>query len=171
MFVCAAYTMAVEIAKGCNMLRDLFRDGCVLSPRLLYSIFEWALSKWRAQCNGSVFDFQDGGVSLLDLRFADDILIVGGDRSGIGHVGGCPPRSWSCSQRWKTKILTMQSQHPAELISPDGISVEILARNRAHKWLGGMMGSHTGGSHGLHLEHHRQDAPMAIKRAVFGRER
>ena len=63
----------------------------------------------------------------------------------------------------KTNILTTQSQHPAEFVSPGGIVVEILERDRAHKWLGCMTSTHTGGSHGLDLEHH----PQAASRAVY----
>ena len=62
------------------------RQGCVLGPRLFYSVLEWALSKWRAQCYGIGYDFQDGGVSLLDLRFADDILICPKSYEEIGQV-------------------------------------------------------------------------------------
>ena len=57
-----------------------------------------------------------------------------------------------------TKILTTQNQHPAEPVSPGGIVVEILERDRAHKWLGCMISTHTDGSHGLDLEHHLQAA-------------
>ena len=49
----------------------------------------------------------------------------------------------------KTNILTTQSQHPAELVSRGGIVVEILERDRAHKWFGCMISTHTDGSHGL----------------------
>ena len=62
------------------------RQGCVLSPRLFCSVLEWALSKWRAQLNGVGYNFQDGGVSLLDLRFAHDILIFAKFYEEIGHV-------------------------------------------------------------------------------------
>ena len=62
------------------------RQGRVLSPRLFCSVLEWALSKWRAQLNGVGYNFQDGGVSLLDLRFADDILLVAKSYEEIGHV-------------------------------------------------------------------------------------
>ena len=62
----------------------------------------------------------------------------------------------------KTKILKTQSQHPAKLVSPSGIAVEILARDRAHKWLGCMISTHINGSHGLDLEHHRHAASRAF---------
>ena len=32
----------------------------------------------------------------------------------------------------KIKVLTTQGQHPAKLVSPSGIAVEILGRDRAH---------------------------------------
>ncbi len=34
------------------------------------------------------------------------------------------------------QILTMQNQDPAKIVSPGGTFVEILERDRAHKWLG-----------------------------------
>ena len=40
--------------------------------------------------------------------------------------------------------------------------MEILERDRAHKWLGCMISTHTDGSHGLDLEHHLQAAARAF---------
>ena len=40
--------------------------------------------------------------------------------------------------------------------------MEILERDRAHKWLGCMISTHTDGSHGLDLEHHLQAASRAF---------
>ena len=53
------------------------RQGCVLSPRLFCSVLQWAIKDWRAwaEGNGWGIDFHDGYPALLDLRFADDILI------------------------------------------------------------------------------------------------
>ena len=157
------------------------RQGCVLSPRLFCSVLEWALSKWRAQLNGVGYNFQYGGVSLLDLRFADDILIFAKFYEEIGHVldvlVDALRQVGLVLNAGKTKILTTQSQHPAELVSPGGIVVEILERDRAHKWLGCMISSHTDGSHGLDLEHHLQAAMVngqclyATRRAHFGHRR
>ena len=115
------------------------REGCVLSPRLFCSVLEWALSKWRAQLNGVGYNFQDGGVSLLDLRFADDILLVAKSYEEIGHVldvlvDALRQVGLALNAGKTKKKLTTQSQHPAELVSAGGIVVEILERDRAHKW-------------------------------------
>ena len=40
--------------------------------------------------------------------------------------------------------------------------MEILERDRAQKWLGCMISTHTDGSHGLDLEHHLQAASRAF---------
>ena len=126
------------------------RQGRVLSPRLFCSVLEWALSKWRAQCNGVGYDVQDGGVSLLDLRCVDDILIFGKSDEKIGQVldmmvDALRQVGLVLNIR-KTKILTTQCQHPAKFVSPSGIAVEILARDRAHKWLGCMISTHRDGT-------------------------
>ena len=46
----------------------------VFSAHVCFVVLEWALSKWGAQINVVGYNFQDGGVSFLDLRFADDIV-------------------------------------------------------------------------------------------------
>ena len=136
------------------------RQGCVLGRRLCCSVIEWALSKWRAQINGVGYN----------LRFADDILIFAKSFEEIGHVldmlvdalrqVGLVLNAGKSSQpqRWEDKHFNAQSQHLAKLVSPGGIVVEILERNRGHKWLGCMISKHTDGSHGLDLEHHLQAA-------------
>ena len=121
-------------------------------------------SKWRAQLKDVGYNFQDGGVSLPDLRFADDVLIFAKSYDEIGHVLDVLVDALRQlglvlnAGRIKKKNLTTQSQHPAKLVSPGGIVVEILERDRAHKWLACMISTHTDGSHGLDLEHHLQAA-------------
>ena len=53
------------------------RQGCVLSPRLFCSVLQWGMSAWRrnAETKRCGFDLGDKMPSLLDLRFADDILL------------------------------------------------------------------------------------------------
>ena len=50
------------------------RQGCVLSPRLFSSVLEMALSSWRAKMEAEGLSLEDVK-PLLDLRFADDILL------------------------------------------------------------------------------------------------
>ena len=62
------------------------RQRCVLNPRLLRSILDWALSKWRAQLHGVGYNVQVGGVAILDLRFADNTFLFAKSYQEIGHV-------------------------------------------------------------------------------------
>ena len=57
------------------------RQGCVLSPCLFRSVLQWAMQDYRAwaEGNGWVIDFHDGYLPLLDLRFADDLLLIFSD--------------------------------------------------------------------------------------------
>ena len=51
------------------------RQGCVLSPQLFSCVLEVALGCWPGKVGNAGVDFQDGMPTLLDLRFADDILL------------------------------------------------------------------------------------------------
>ena len=56
-------------------IRGGVRQGCVLSPRLFSAVLEMALSSWRAKMEAEGLSLEDGLRPLLDLRFADDILV------------------------------------------------------------------------------------------------
>ena len=62
------------------------RQGCVLSPRLFCAVLEFAMRKWRHAVGQAGIDLMDGGPNLLDLRFADDILIFARSRQELGHL-------------------------------------------------------------------------------------
>ena len=51
------------------------RQGCVVSPRLFCAVLEMAMGVWRGRDGRLGLGLGDGGPTLLDLRFADDILI------------------------------------------------------------------------------------------------
>ena len=54
------------------------RQGCVLSPRLFCAALEEAMKSWRekVEATGYGVDLRGGGRCLLDLRFADDVLLL-----------------------------------------------------------------------------------------------
>ena len=62
------------------------RQGCVLSPRLFCAVLEFAMRKWRHAVGQAGIDLMDGGPNLLDLRFADDILIFARSRHELGQL-------------------------------------------------------------------------------------
>ena len=65
-------------SNGCSRSFDIHggvRQGCVLSPRLFCSVLEMSMANRRDEMEHLGLDLRDGGRSLLDLRFADDILI------------------------------------------------------------------------------------------------
>ena len=62
------------------------RQGCVRSPRLFCAVLEFAMRKWRHAVGQAGIDLMDGGPNLLDLRFADDILIFARSRHELGQL-------------------------------------------------------------------------------------
>ena len=56
------------------------RQGCVLSPRLFCAVLEFAMPSWRAKIESYGLNLHDGMKALLDLRFADDLLVFATSR-------------------------------------------------------------------------------------------
>ena len=58
-----------------NAFTMVKRQGCVLSPCLFSAMLRWVMTSWRRDASLKGFDLGDGQPALLDLRFADDILL------------------------------------------------------------------------------------------------
>ena len=88
-------------------------------------------------------DLCDGGRSLLDLRFADDILIFGTDYHVIGALLDKLVENLAAVglqlNTQKTKVLTTQAQPPSQLQTPNGLIISVLDRESTYKWLGCML--------------------------------
>ena len=143
-------------------IRRGVRQGCVLSPRLFCSVLEWALSKWRMRVRTEGIDLEDGGEPLLDLRFADDILVFATSSQQAAYlldelVVALADVGLILNQD-KTKLLTTQAQPPTTITTPGGLSVAVVDRDGCHKWLGCILSGNNRGSHRLDLEYHLQAA-------------
>ena len=119
------------------------RQGCVLSPRLCCSVLKLAMAEWRCDVSENGLDLSDGGPPLLDLRFADDILLFAKSAeqlrymfhkllSSLGKVG-------LQLNAAKTKALTTQAQPPKTLTTRAGLKIAVLDQSSSHKWLGCML--------------------------------
>ena len=106
------------------------RQGCVLSPRLFCSVLEMSMANWRDEMEHLCLDLCDGGRSLLDLRFADDILIFGTNYHVIGVLLDKLVENLAAVglqlNTQKTKVLTTQAQPPSQLQTPNGLIISVL---------------------------------------------
>ena len=137
-------------SNGCSRSFDIHggvRQGCVLSPRLFCSVLEMSMANWRDEMEHLGLDLRDGGRSLLDLRFADDILIFGTDYHIIGVLLDKLVENLAAVglqlNAQKTKTLTTQAQPPSQLQTPNGLTISVLDRESSHKWLGCMLTTST----------------------------
>ena len=142
------------------------RQRCVLSPRLFSCVLEVALGCWRRKVGNAGMDFQDGMHTLLDLKFADDILIFAKTfeetKFLLDELVTCLAEVGLHLNVGKTKILTTQSQSPNEVPLRNGQVIEVLHRGSTHKWLGCMLCTASTGNHAPDLAHHLQAASKAF---------
>ena len=145
-------------------VRGGVRQGCVLSPRLFSSVLEMALSSWRGKMEAEGLSLEDGLKPLLDLRFADDILLFCTtlDKTCLlldELVASLAQVGLTLILK-KTKILTTQAQPPPQLQTHGGVTVDVLDRVSTHKWLGCLL--HAGGCHDADIDFHLQAALRAF---------
>ena len=116
------------------------QQGCVFSPRLFTAVLEWALRQWRTELGHAGFDLGDALHNLVDLRFADDILLFANSRPEVAQildkfvkaVGKVGIRLNVDT----TGILTNEAQPPNTFVTKDGLILKVLERNQGQKWLG-----------------------------------
>ena len=142
------------------------RQGCVLSPRLFCCVLQVALVAWRNDVGHLGIDFQDGLAKLLDLRFADDILLFAMTRDEAARILDAIVQALAAVglllNPTKTKVLTTEAQPPSTLSTPNGLVVDVLNREDSHKWLGCLLCTKSEGNHAVDTDHHVQAAFKAF---------
>ena len=139
------------------------RQGCVLSPRLFCSVLQWGMSVWRqnAEARKCSFDLGDNMAFLLDLRFADDILLFARTAAeAMALLDDLVHRLQL--NTGKTFVLTSEVQPPSFLATHNGCKLRALQQQEAHKWLGCMIGAAGSRNTQLDLQHHFQAASRAF---------
>ena len=144
------------------------RQGWVLSPRLFCAVLEFAMRKWRHAAGQAGIDLMDGGPNLLDLRFADDIIICARSRHELGQLVDSLTihleQVGLLLNADKTVVLTNEAQPPPILATDGGLKLAILQRNVGQKWLGCMLAAEGSQSQRIDLEYHLQQASKVFLR-------
>ena len=115
---------------------------------------------------GCGIDLGDGGMNLIDLRFADDLLVFAKSSAEASFILDRLVEELSAVglilNAAKTFALTTEAQPAANLQTPGGIEIKVLPREEGHKWLGCMLS--TAGVDGFEVdaEYHLQAASRAF---------
>ena len=139
------YAGQTGVVRGENRETSRSFDS-VLNPRLFCAGLQLAMAVWRGDAGLISLDLRDGSPNPLDLRFADDILLLcnSGDEASwlLDHLVRCCSHVGLLLNMDKTtKILTTEAQPPSQLFTPNGLVVDILSGLTSHKWLGCQLSS------------------------------
>ena len=106
------------------------RQWCVLSPRLFCAALELAMSEWRAANPQAGIDLGDDMVRLLDLRFADDVLIFANTKEEAQNLLDSLVRHLAAAglmlNTSKTVALTTEAQPPSFIQVGDSHMIKVL---------------------------------------------
>ena len=111
-----------------------------IEPTFFACVLQWALRSWRARVEHYGLNFEDGMAPLLDLRFADDLLLLTASKEKIifmlGEVIGALQDVGLVLNAFKSFVLTTEVQPPTSVRLQNGAEVSVLPRDCGHKWLG-----------------------------------
>ena len=132
---------------------------CSKPPLISFSI---AIGDWRFNVSNNGLDLRDGGPPLLDLRFADDILLFARFAEQLGYVIDKFVTSLGkVGFKLNAKALTTQVQPPKALTTRDGLEIALLEQSLSHKRLGYMLATENAGRLG-DIDHRLQSAARAF---------
>ena len=126
------------------------------------------MKDWRAwaEGNGWGIDFHDGYPPLLDLRFADDILIFSGTAEGaallLDALITILDNTGLKLNASMTVIWTTEAQPPDHITTPAGHTIVVKDTFGTHKWLGCMLSALGSGNVDADITYHLQAAARAF---------
>ena len=111
-------------------------------------------------------DLQDGMPNLLDLRFADDILLFPQTQAQaaliMDDIVAALAEAGFILNCANTKVLTTEAQAAHTLTTRNGLTLDVLGRATTHKWLGCLLAASSHGSHAEDVGYHVQAAFRAF---------
>ena len=114
----------------------------------------------RAAVGNMGFNLVGGGPNLLDLRFADDILIFAQSRVEASNLLDALlnqlDRVRSLLNVEKTIVVTNEAQPPRNITTTGGMILKVLPRDAGQKWLGSMLTSSGSKLQDVNLQYHLQ---------------
>ena len=103
----------------------------------------------------------DAGPNLLDLRFAEDVLLFAEARVETGGLLGALVKQLDLFgllfDPEKTTVITNEAQIP-DITAKAGVIVQVLPRDGGQKWLGSVLTSRGSKLEDLDLQHHLEQA-------------
>ena len=153
---------------NCFPINSGVRQGCVLSPKVFSSVQQWAMRKWRLDVENAHYgiDLQDDLPKLLDLRFADDILLFARTAHEALFLLESLMQEFEdvglLLNGDKTVVLTNEAQPPSHLWTRTGIKLQVKNGSGGHKWLGCILGVGKAGRTTLDINHPLQAASKAF---------
>jgi len=112
--------------------------------------WKWHSRNGAKQLQDGGLDLGDGSIPLLDLRFADDILLFATSRvEGTRMVDAlvtCLKEVGLALNASKPRIPTTQAQSGKTVTTQNGLEMEILDATKAHKWLGCLLSTFNAGN-------------------------
>ena len=116
------------------------RQGCVLNSRLFCPVLQLAMGRCRNQVEHFGLNLGDGMSHVLDLRFADDILLFGESGQALGSMLDalviCPEQSGIETQRVQNGSVNNASATTFNIDYARRTGIGSLEGTKAHKWLG-----------------------------------
>jgi len=168
---CLYYDQTGVVRDGAGASRQFdilsgVRQGCVLSPRLFCAALELAMSEWRAANSQGGIDPGDDMLRLLDLRFADDVLIFASTKEEVQNLLDSLVRHLAAARLMlntsKPVALTTEAQPPSFIQVGDSHMIKVLGHTESHKWLGCMLCACPGQD--ADVEYHLQQAAKAFQK-------